>query len=191
MKHVGEVKFTAKQKLQKNRKRLSELQASKAINVSDTDREVSWIVASSTITQTHDLAKIQPWIFAKSPLTVRNIIQSKDTSLNQYKGGTIVGHIAEILKADHASMVLIDEFQICAERHSKFGMPVLRRQHGEVRYVLVRAQVSIYLKNPCSHMLLYFIRKSCFLLMYNMIAIMPGVQTLDFTNLFKKEQRLI
>ena len=69
-----------------------------------------------------------------------------------FQDETVVGRILEILKAEHALLVLVDEFQICTERHTVFGMPVLRRQQNEEKFILVRAEVCFNL-----HVFLAFI----------------------------------
>ena len=67
---LGEVKISAKDKLAKNRKQITNLKASKAINVSDADRVLQWNLGTSVVTRSRDLAKVGSWVFAKSPFVV-------------------------------------------------------------------------------------------------------------------------
>ena len=54
-----------------------------------------------------------------------------------------MGRIAEILHAESISKVLMDEFELCSERHPTFGMPVLQRQHNKEKLVLLQVEVCL------------------------------------------------
>ncbi|KAJ7294000.1 hypothetical protein C8J57DRAFT_1704630 [Mycena rebaudengoi] len=101
---------------------LRSTQARAALNSADYDMDLSWFQCKKVVAAALDDCIKGSWVFAKSPLT----------------GETIAGRIDEILDNGQGSAIIIlDVFQVSAERDEMFGMPFLTRRQSEETYLII------------------------------------------------------
>jgi len=151
------------------------------------DSKLSWYRGKYVIARSDDQCKNGAWVYATSPFTVgfiffncRNLLTISRLTLHkttEHSQPPITGQIIEILQDTTArrSLVVLDTFQVAANRHDIFGMPVLLRPLNEKRLIIVPATASGTLFPVFCETYPCILRVSYLNLMHNTTARKPDV----------------
>ncbi|KZT20093.1 hypothetical protein NEOLEDRAFT_1076404 [Neolentinus lepideus HHB14362 ss-1] len=104
----------------------NDTQASRSLNSAAYSRESVWIHGETVIAASEDVCRLGSWVFAKSP----------------FDGSTMTGRILEILieRNSCSTVVVLEQFEVGAERHPTYDMPTLLQRHKEQTTVTVNAK---------------------------------------------------